>query len=192
MRTLAADKEYVLGVRAVNISGASGLSDEIRFTTAPSASSRSERFPTVGVDARGAPFYLDFPKEWRMWDPFGLYDEDDGRYKVWYTVRGGHEHDSYRNRLMGVGHAWSDDGIRWVRQPGGHTMLPAPDSWEQGGLETVSVLKRDGVFCMWYLGKRYQPYKLRLGLATSTDGVSWTSCTTCALGTMPVSTATTP
>lgn len=121
----------------------------------------------------GAPFTLDEDREWPLWDPFVLYDQDEGLYKVWYTVWGGHEPDFYQNRVMGVGHAWSRDGLRWTRQPGGHVLLPSPGSWDENGIETVSVVKHEGTYYLWYLGKRYGPWRHQIGLATSRDGRRW-------------------
>ena len=174
--TLRADTPYAAQLRSVNAGGASEWGPTVAFTT-PTAAGPSERFPTVGLHSRGAPFTLageEGEQSWTMWDPFVLFDEDEGRYEVWYTVWGGHEPAFYGNRVMGVGHAWSEDGIHWTRQPGGHVLLPTPGSWDKDGLETVSVVKHEGTYYLWYLGKAYGPWLHQLGLATSRDGRTWT------------------
>jgi len=171
--TLAEDTTYVVRVRATNAGGTTDFSPGATFTT-EGALGEASKYPTVGLEPEAVPFRLRDGTEWRLWDPFVLYDEDDDLYKVWYTVWGGSEPGFYGNRVMGVGYAWSVDGLDWTRQPGGHVLVPTPGTWDQDGLETVSVVKVNGQFYMWYLGKNYRPYRLQIGLATSPDGVRWT------------------
>ena len=104
-----------------------------------------------------------------------LYDEEAGVYKMWHTV--------YRNQILGIGYGVSEDGLDWDLEADGswpHVMQPTPGSWDRDGLETVSVMKKDDKYLMWYLG--YPCYldegllgRMRcIGYAESDDGVNWT------------------
>lgn len=108
-------------------------------------------------------------------DPFVLYDEEAEMYKMWHTA--------YRNQILGIGYGVSEDGLDWDLEADGswpHVMQPTPGSWDRDGLETVSVMKKDDQYLMWYLGfPCYLDEELTgrmrcIGFAESDDGVNWT------------------
>jgi len=105
------------------------------------------------------------------WDPGVIYY--DGLYRVWYTLYDG------PTQTLGIAYAESPDGVNWTRHDG-HVMVPTEGGWDSRGLETVSVIEKDGEFWMWYMA---YPCNLAdgengrekcIGLAKSLDGVNWT------------------
>ncbi len=108
------------------------------------------------------------------WDPFVIYDAQDSLFKMWYTI--------YRYKVLGIGYAGSGDGITWnllIDDALPHVLTPTKGSWDRYGVETVSILKKDGIYMMWYLGYPgdIEPGKPgrhnQIGLATSPDGIHW-------------------
>lgn len=67
-----------------------------------------------------------------------------------------------------IGHAYSEDGIQWQRNPANPILGLRPDSWESWFLGGPAALIRDGKFMLWYFGtdqeKRCDTY---MGLATA-------------------------
>jgi predicted GH43/DUF377 family glycosyl hydrolase len=76
-----------------------------------------------------------------------------------------------------IGYATSSDGIDWTRQNDGNPVLNlgAPGEWDDAYVGHVSVIRDGSLLKMWYRGSRF-PGGLdgSIGLATSTDGISWT------------------
>jgi RNA polymerase sigma factor (sigma-70 family) len=89
----------------------------------------------------------------------------DGLYRMWYLAHAG---GITGNR---VGYATSRDGIRWTKHG---VVFERGIGWEQSNLHSLSVLREDGVYKMWYsAGTRYGNSGA-VGYATSPDGVVWT------------------
>ncbi len=102
----------------------------------------------------------------------------DGRYLMFFTTAGS-------SHVAGIARAESTDGRIWsvwrspVRpDPLTDQVLPTPrGSWESAGIETADVLVGpDGVWRMYYTGNRPPEGSATyaIGLATSTDGITWT------------------
>jgi predicted GH43/DUF377 family glycosyl hydrolase len=90
----------------------------------------------------------------------------DGKYHLWYTGQAGGG--------SRIGHAVSDDGLRWQRTSSRPVLSPDLP-WEKVAVMCPHVVwdEADGVFKMWYSGgEQYEPDAI--GYATSRDGMSWT------------------
>ncbi len=88
----------------------------------------------------------------------------NGTYHMWYTdVRA----EPWRFR-----YADSKDGRRWTvrEQP----VLEIDQPWERGRLFYPTVVRADGLYCMWY-GSYWSAHKHKtaLGFAASRDGIRW-------------------
>jgi len=106
------------------------------------------------------------------WDGNGLgypfVIKDGNSYEMWYTGR-----DLYG--VWRVGYLTSTDGINWTR------ILTEPvldvgsgDAWDSRLLEAPFIIKEGPTsYKMWYTGRGPDDY-LRIGYATSTDGINWT------------------
>lgn len=89
---------------------------------------------------------------------------EDGLYKMWYSWRP-------TNTIV---YATSTDGIHWT--------LPRvvlswdPDSdWEMNDVSRPSLIKKDGLYHMWYTGHVWRDSDCisSIGYATSQDGIHW-------------------
>lgn len=73
---------------------------------------------------------------------------------------------------MNMGHATSDDGITWTRDPMNPVLVKGEENtWNSDRVYLPKVLFLDGVFHMWFVGAAANE---KLGYATSTDGSTWT------------------
>lgn len=104
------------------------------------------------------------------WDDLGVWACDvifDGAaYKMWYS---GHR----TNQFIRIGLATSLDGITWTRYSNNPVLdVGPPGSWDDLQVGAPSVIFDGSVYRMWYYGNPYGP--VRIGLATSTDGITWT------------------
>ncbi len=103
------------------------------------------------------------------WDDRNVYaakviDVGNG-YLMWYTGNG------VTSASPRIGYAWSYDGINWTRHPA-PVLSPGNSGWDSKGVSAPSVLKKDGLWHMWYAGKDLSRYGI--GYATSSDGITWT------------------
>ena len=72
-----------------------------------------------------------------------------------------------------IAFAESEDGVNWASHP--ETVIGADQAWEADRLFYPTVIKRDGVFMMWY--GSYQAsdrHTTAIGFAISEDGIHWT------------------
>ena len=82
---------------------------------------------------------------------------EDGRYRLWYTG-----YDGTRRGIKRIGHAVSDDGVRWTRQPDG------PITPEGLWVEDVCVVRDGSRYQMFAEGRGDQAHRL-----SSDDGLDW-------------------
>jgi len=95
-----------------------------------------------------------------------LFDEADNLFKMWYV--GGNPAGEFA-----IGYATSPDGARWTKYAGNPVMITT-EPWEGTLIEGQTLLKRDGLFHMWYGGLAVGDDISYIGYATSTDGIHWT------------------
>ena len=97
--------------------------------------------------------------------PYVLLDATE--YKMWYS---GYQYSYHWN----IGYATSPDGIVWTKYPGNPVIELGPSgSWEDDELHSPSVFF-DGIeYKMWYAGQGAS-YIIKIGYATSPDGMVWT------------------
>jgi len=88
----------------------------------------------------------------------------DGIYKIWYN--------GYDGSNLRIGYATSPDGITWTKYTGNPVLdLGESGEWDDSEVDEPSVLFEDGIYKMWYAG--YDGSNLRIGYATSPDGITW-------------------
>jgi predicted GH43/DUF377 family glycosyl hydrolase len=101
-------------------------------------------------------------------DPLGLkaYSPtillERGIYRMWYAqvpIEG----------PMAIGYAESRDGANW--RPSDLPVMASTEEWEHRNLLYPFVIKRGGLYEMYYTS--YGSHICELALATSTDGISW-------------------
>lgn len=97
------------------------------------------------------------PGEYAFGRPFVL--NDDGTYRMWYSVRG----DSYR-----IGYAVSIDGVRWERQDARAGIDVSESGWDSEMIEYPWVFDVAGQRYMLYNGNGFG--KTGIGLAVSDGG----------------------
>lgn len=98
---------------------------------------------------------------------------DEDTLKMWYSGSG--------NNASGIGLAWSRNGPNWTRVAGpgaGNSVLdPVGDGAGALLITQPTVVKREGVYHMWYVRLNVVSttlgYEARLGYARSVDGRSW-------------------
>ncbi|NKB70740.1 MAG: hypothetical protein GKR89_27030 [Candidatus Latescibacteria bacterium] len=90
--------------------------------------------------------------------------KEGDQYRMWYTAVG--------TEPWSICHAHSADGKNWTVAP--EPVLQLDQTWEAGRLFYPTVLKDGDLYLMWY-GSYWGDARTRtaLGLATSTDGLSW-------------------
>jgi len=107
------------------------------------------------------------------WDDYHVYEPtillDGTTYKMWYTGEDGSDQPR-------IGYATSSDGITWAKynKPGTGYVLPLGDSgeWDDYHVYHPTVLYDGTQYKMWYSG--YDGSNVRIGYATSTNGIDWT------------------
>ena len=91
--------------------------------------------------------------------------QDDGKFKMWL---------SWRTQVC-IAYSESSDGITWTAPI--EVLKPIPSSsWEAHELNRPTVIKKDGLYKMWYSGQML-PYReagySSIGYAESEDGIHW-------------------
>jgi len=91
---------------------------------------------------------------------------EGGEFRMWYS--GG------RSASNGIGYATSTDGLSWSKHQGPVLLPGSAGTWDSSSVALGSVLWNGTTFMMWYRGTNPITYQTgAVGLATSTDGVSW-------------------
>lgn len=100
-----------------------------------------------------------------VWDPSVLYD--GATYKMYYdgTPSSG--------QYIKIGLATSADGITWTKHVGNPILSTGPPgSWDNLQVSDPCVLSNGSMYLMYYSGN--DGGTMRIGLATSPDGIIWT------------------
>jgi len=84
--------------------------------------------------------------EYAFGRPCVLHDQRDGRYRMWFSVRG----DVYR-----LGYAESLDGIAWQRDDARAQLPRSPNGWDSEMITYPVVFPQDGTLHMLYNGNGY-------------------------------------
>ena len=93
----------------------------------------------------------------------GTVIKDESGYKIYYAGW------SDPSGPWHIGLATSSDGLNWVKHP--NPVLFASTGWEYQ-IAPSSIIKINGIYYLYYYGRNL-PY-LKIGLATSPDGINWT------------------
>jgi hypothetical protein len=104
------------------------------------------------------------PGSWDLylWSPIVVYD--GGQFHMWYSGYDGWER---------TGYASSSDGSVWNKLPN-PVLDVSPGQWDDEVVRPGAVLKEGDLFTMWYTGGSGLLDSLRIGYATSPDGIVWT------------------
>jgi hypothetical protein len=106
---------------------------------------------------------------------------DGARWRAWYTGWNGDERSLGGGRVeqvhFRIGHATSDDGLRWTKRPGaegdGATLgLGGPGAIDALAAAHPSVVKAGPAYHAWY--EAYDGRAWRIAQAESADGLAWT------------------
>jgi predicted GH43/DUF377 family glycosyl hydrolase len=90
---------------------------------------------------------------------------EDGAYFMYYA--GGDE-----TQGGGIGLATSEDGVTWTKH--GDPVLTATEDWEGAFIHQPRVVQTPEGWVMLYRSQGTGRGQMRLGLATSEDGITWT------------------
>ena len=91
---------------------------------------------------------------------------DETEYKMYYTA-------TNASAMPRLGLATSPDGIAWTKYPQNPILeLGEPGSWNESRSHNASVLKRDGLYYLWFTGRNVN-FDIGMGLAYSSDGITW-------------------
>ena len=100
--------------------------------------------------------------------------KDGGAYHMWYSRV------CYEEPILffSLGYATSPNGLDWINVPGPGTNGAVLDLGESGKFDESwvlypSVIKENSEFMMWYTGKSDASGLIRVGYATSNDGINW-------------------
>jgi len=124
------------------------------------------------------PLYQSSGSSWNfagIGDPCVLYDADAGLYKMW-TSAGGTVPPS-TDVIVRTQYLTSADGVHWTEHE--NPVLfegSGAQDWDRGGVETVTVLHDGQQYWLWYAGyerRENPPVTMKIGVATSSDGISW-------------------
>lgn len=107
------------------------------------------------------------------WDDYGVMHpcviKDGSTYKMWYSADDG-------SGKRKIGYATSTDGTSWTKYAVNPVLnLGSAGSWDDEDVDQPWVIKEDSTYKMWYNGN--DGTTRRIGLATSSDGISWTKAT---------------
>ena len=99
-----------------------------------------------------------------VYPPYILFDGDT--FRMWYSA-----HDFQE---WSINYATSTDGATWEKHPANPLMRAAHDGrWDENFISEPSVLWNGERFEMWYNGGSERTGTLRVGYASSQDGLDW-------------------
>lgn len=93
--------------------------------------------------------------------------KDGSIYKLWYEGVD-------TNGVNQIGYATSSDGINWIPDQNNPVFSPGVNgSWDDDDVGNPWIIKEASIYKMWYWGDNQVTNTDQIGLATSTNGVSW-------------------
>ncbi len=95
---------------------------------------------------------------------------DENKYKMWFV-------NTYYSGHADISYAESIDGFSWqVMSPSPVLTVGNPGSWDSYAVAMGCIIKEEGIYYLYYVGTAGHPLSSmrQIGLATSTDGISWT------------------
>jgi len=99
----------------------------------------------------------------RIDSPFVMYE--DGLFKMWY-------YGEASTAKKGIGYATSPDGLTWTKYSGNPVLTPPSSGVGAAYIGHPCVVRIEGIYHMYMNMNATSNYVI--GLATSTDGISWT------------------
>lgn len=121
---------------------------------------------------------LTWDRQGPVFEPYALWEKssvmcpsvlraNDGRYHMWYSGGERYEPDA-------IGYAISPDGITWTRVQDTPVLRPdARSAWERDRVAGAHVFQHEGFLYAAYIGFANGFEDSAIGIARSTDGVSW-------------------
>jgi len=104
--------------------------------------------------------------------PCVIYDADEGKYKMWYTV-----HDFSTPYIMTIWYAESEDGLNWTNHQKVFEGTGVEGDFDNASVLCGTVIKDGDIYRMWYIGRPVagcgSSENYGIGYAESTDGIHW-------------------
>ncbi len=96
--------------------------------------------------------------------PNVIYDEQERKFKMWYSGGEAREPDS-------IGYAESMDGVNWRKYPLSPIFTPAEEGWDGKKIGSFQVIKKDGAYYAFY-NAFDSSMNSRIGVARSLNGIN--------------------
>jgi predicted GH43/DUF377 family glycosyl hydrolase len=90
--------------------------------------------------------------------------------RMWYM---GTQEDQVWNGIVHIGYAWSLDGINWHQYSENPVFSPRQGEWDYPQIIDPFVIADGDTLRMWYGGGNVTQPGMRIGYATSVDGIDW-------------------
>ena len=90
--------------------------------------------------------------------------------RMWYM---GTPEDHVWNGIVYIGYAWSLDGINWHQYLENPVFSPREGEWDYPQIIDPFVIDDGDTLRMWYGGGNVTQPGMRIGYATSVDGINW-------------------
>jgi predicted GH43/DUF377 family glycosyl hydrolase len=97
-------------------------------------------------------------------------------FKMWYAGYDATVDGQTTDGKVNIGYATSADGINWTKYSGNPVMTTSASGWDLLYVQDPHVIKKDGVYNMWFGGTDYEMYGgygQQTGYAQSYDGINW-------------------
>jgi len=134
--------------------------DDFSYTTRWAQEYENNPVVTAPVGYRGARY------------PCVVYDSDDGKYKMWYTV-----HDASTGYTMTIWYAESEDGLNWSNHQKVFEGTGVSGDFDEVSVLCGTVIKDGNIYRMWYIGRPVAgcggSENYGIGYAESSDGINW-------------------
>jgi predicted GH43/DUF377 family glycosyl hydrolase len=118
---------------------------------------------------------------WDRWMDTPEIVRDTAGYKLYYFGDSGAGGTSLKpSAKASIGVAFSTDGTHWTKYSGNPVLTHGSDTeWDRSWIESPAVLfdSASHLYRMWYSGVDTSAWRISVGLATSSDGFTWTKYT---------------